>query len=86
MGLLNSHGSYRLWAEFDAILGLDFVLRTCRPEAPLPAETQALVDSRNAARSAKDWAQSDALRQQMIALGYEVGDGPQGTTVKKRAL
>ncbi|MCW3052644.1 MAG: cysteinyl-tRNA synthetase, partial [Chthonomonadales bacterium] len=41
---------------------------------------------RNTARKSKDWAASDSLRNDLIALGYEVGDGPQGTTVKKRAL
>lgn len=86
VGLLNSYGSYRLWVEFDAILGLDIEKRSCRAEEPLPAEVTALVEARNAARKAKHWAESDALRDQLIALGYEVGDGPQGTTVKKRAL
>jgi cysteinyl-tRNA synthetase len=86
VGLLNSYGSYRLWVEFDAILGLDIAKRACRGEEELPAEVQVLVEARNAARKAKCWAESDALRNQLIALGYDVGDSPQGTTVKKRAL
>ncbi len=86
VGLLNSYGSYRLWVEFDPILGLDIAKRSCRAEEALPAEVQALIEARNAARKAKDWGQSDALRNDLIALGYEVGDGPQGTTVKKRVL
>lgn len=86
VGLLNSYGSYRLWVEFDAILGLDIARRSCRPEEELPAEVLQLIADRNAARKAKDWAASDSLRNELIALGYEVGDGPQGTTVKKRTL
>jgi cysteinyl-tRNA synthetase len=86
VGLLNSYGSYRLWVEFDAILGLDIARRSCQGEAPLPDAVQALVEARNAARKEKNWTQSDALRNELIALGYEVGDGPQGTTVKKRAI
>jgi cysteinyl-tRNA synthetase len=86
VGILNAAGSYRLWVEFDAILGLDIAKRSCQGEEPLPAAVQALVEARNAARKAKNWAESDALRSELIALGYEVGDGPQGTTVKKRAL
>jgi cysteinyl-tRNA synthetase len=86
VGILNRFGSYRLWREFDAVLGLDFVKRTQRVEEELPAEIQELAQKRDAARQAKDWAQSDALRNQLIALGYEVGDSPQGTTVKRRLL
>jgi cysteinyl-tRNA synthetase len=86
VGLLNAHGSYRLWTEFDTILGLDIAKRSCRAEEALPAEVQALVAARNQARKEKNWAQSDTLRNQLIEMGYEVGDGPQGTTVKKRLL
>lgn len=86
VGLLNSYGSYRLWVEFDAILGLDIAKRACRAAEELPAEVQALVTARNEARKAKQWAESDALRNQLIEMGYDVGDGPQGTTVKKRLL
>lgn len=86
VGILNSYGSYRLWVEFDAILGLDIEKRSCREEEPLPEKVVVLIEARNAARKAKEWTRSDALRNDLIALGYEVGDGPEGTTVKKRLL
>ena len=86
VGLLNSYGSYRLWTEFDPVLGLNFVSRTCPEDVPLPTEIAVLVEARNAARAAKSWAESDAIRNQLIAQGYDVGDSPQGTTVKKRTL
>ncbi|HLV80094.1 MAG TPA: cysteine--tRNA ligase [Chthonomonadaceae bacterium] len=86
VGLLNAYGSYRLWVEFDAILGLEIASRSCQGEDTLPAEIEALAQERDAARKAKDWARSDALRAQLIEMGYDVGDSPQGTTVKRRAL
>ena len=86
VGLLNSHGSHKLWLEFDSILGLDIAKRSCRADEPLPASVVQLVESRNQSRGTKNWAESDALRSQLIALGYEVGDSPQGTTIKKRVL
>lgn len=86
VGLLNRYGSYRLWTEFDAVLGIEFAARTQRSEEALPAEVQALISERNAARKAREWARSDELRASLVALGYEVGDGPTGTTVKRRAL
>ncbi len=86
VGILNSYDSYHLWTEFDAVLGLNIAARSRRSEEALPAEVLALVEARNAARKAKEWAKSDMLRNDLIALGYEVGDGPQGTTVKRRTL
>jgi len=47
-----------------------------------PAEIDRLVDERNAAREAKDWARADAVRDQLNALGVELMDGPGGTTWK----
>ena len=86
VGILNTYASYRLWTEFDAVLGLTIEAHSRRVEEALPAAVVELVDARNAARKAKEWAQSDSLRNDLIALGYEVGDGPQGTTVKRRTL
>jgi len=37
-------------------------------------EIQELIDARQAARAAKDWARADALRDQLTALGVEVND------------
>ncbi|MBC7526122.1 MAG: cysteine--tRNA ligase [Chthonomonadaceae bacterium] len=86
VGILNSYGSYRLWIEFDAVLGLDIALRTQRAEEVLPTSVQNLIEARNAARAAKNWSESDALRVGLIELGYDVADSPQGTTVKRRLL
>jgi len=85
VGILHSYGSPRLWRAFDPILGLDFAARAVRAEAEeAPADVLALVDERQAARKAKDFARSDALRDQIAALGWEVADSPTGPTVKRR--
>jgi cysteinyl-tRNA synthetase len=86
VGILNSYASLSLWTEFDAILGLDIAKRADQVEAALPESVQLLVEERNAARKSKDWSRSDALRSQLIDMGYDVGDGPEGTTVKLRML
>jgi cysteinyl-tRNA synthetase len=44
---------------------------------------QALVEARQAARARKDWAASDALREQIEALGWRVKDTPEGAVVEK---
>ena len=66
-----------VFGRWDDVLG---VLRA--PEgtgdAALPPAVQELLDRRAAARAAKDWSQSDALRAEIAALGYAVKDTPKG--------
>jgi cysteinyl-tRNA synthetase len=40
--------------------------------------------ARDEARAAKDYAKSDALRDELAAVGLEVMDTPQGTAVRPR--
>ncbi len=49
--------------------------------AAVPAEVTDLVAARTRARAAKDWAESDRLRDAIQALGWEVRDGADGATV-----
>ncbi len=39
----------------------------------------ALIDARNAAKKAKDFARSDAIRDEIAAMGVQLMDTPQGT-------
>jgi cysteinyl-tRNA synthetase len=49
----------------------------------LPEEVQTLVEAREAARKAKDFAESDKLREKIAELGFEVKDTPQGQSVTR---
>jgi cysteinyl-tRNA synthetase len=66
-----------LLLDFDRVLGLDLGA-PAEAEAPLPDGAAALLDRRAAARAAKDWAASDALRDELAALGVSVRDTDQG--------
>ena len=46
----------------------------------LATKVEALLERRRAARAAKDWAESDRVRDELTALGVRIKDGPQGTT------
>ena len=46
---------------------------------------EALIADRNAARQAKDFARADALRDELTALGVELEDRRDGTTLWRRA-
>ncbi len=49
-----------------------------KPAVTIPPEVQALMERRQAARVAKEWKQSDALRDEIAALGWMVKDTPKG--------
>ena len=51
--------------------------------AQVDAKTQELIDQRDAARSEKNWAEADRLRDELVALGWTVEDGAGGTTVHR---
>jgi cysteinyl-tRNA synthetase len=42
-----------------------------------------LVTARDAARQAKDFARADALRDELVALGWTVEDTPSGTAIRR---
>jgi cysteinyl-tRNA synthetase len=61
-----------IWDKLNAVLGLEDATVT------VPAEVQALLDQRAAARKAKDFAKSDELRKAIEALGWKVKDTAKG--------
>jgi cysteinyl-tRNA synthetase len=60
---------------WDRVLGLDLERRG-EPGRPLPPGAQELIARREAARAARDFATSDALREELKAMGVEVTDRP----------
>lgn len=68
-----------LIVDFDSVLGV-----LSYEEDELSQEVMDLIEERNQARSAKDWAKSDELRDRLKNdFGIVVEDGPNGTTWKK---
>ena len=47
------------------------------------SEIEALIEARNAARAARDFAQADAIRDKLAAKGVRLLDGPDGTSWEK---
>ena len=74
-----------LLLDTDLVLGLDLD-RTwdAQVDDDVPADIQARVDERDSARAARDYARSDALRDDLAALGWDVVDGSDGSTVRRR--
>jgi cysteinyl-tRNA synthetase len=65
------------------VLGLDLERSLREGWEPTP-EMRALVDERDAARAAKDYAASDRIRDRLSAMGLEVMDTPEGTRIRPR--
>jgi len=65
----------------DAVLGILDLSQMPVPGGSLPDAVRALVDEREAARKAKDFAASDALRARLAASGFRVEDTAQGPRV-----
>jgi cysteinyl-tRNA synthetase len=45
-----------------------------------PVEVESLITARNAARKAKNWAESDRIRDELAAMGIKLTDSKDGTT------
>ena len=69
----------RLLLDFDRVLGLSLDTVEPRSARTFSDEALALVKQRDEARAAKNWRESDNLRDQLKALGFEVRDTPRGT-------
>lgn len=81
-----------LLGEFDEVMSLNLLKAAEKARAAaqqavageaLPAEVQALVEERAAARKAKDFQKADELRGKIADLGYQVEETRQGTRVTK---
>src|ERR1044071_10013780 len=61
------------WNKLDSVLGVGM-----RAEVEIPPEISALMEAREAARTAKDFKRSDALRGELKSKGWIIEDTPRG--------
>jgi cysteinyl-tRNA synthetase len=67
-----------LLLDFDRVLGLELAAPPDEEITELPDGAAELLERRASARAARDFATSDALRDELAALGVEVRDTPDG--------
>ena len=66
------------WEKINSVLGIGLAA-----ESEAPAELQALLAERQAARKNKDFKRSDAIRDELKAKGWIIEDSPKGQRLKK---
>jgi cysteinyl-tRNA synthetase len=69
---------FETFAWADRLLGLDLARDVGRAPAPLPAGAQDLLSQRAVARTERDFAASDRLRDELATLGVAVKDTSAG--------
>jgi cysteinyl-tRNA synthetase len=82
---IEKRGLLDLPLGFDRVLGLRLSDAVNVDGEALPAEVAVLVQQREEARAARDWATADALRDAVRERGYEMEDTPSGTRWRKAA-
>ncbi len=67
------------WEKVNSVLGIGAAAAT----AEAPPEILALLEQRQAARQAKDFKRSDAIRDELKAKGWVIEDSPKGPKLKR---
>ncbi|MBX3372848.1 MAG: cysteine--tRNA ligase [Phycisphaeraceae bacterium] len=74
----------RALRRMDSVLGVLDLSRDAAPEeGGDAARIESLIRDRIAARAAKAWQRADAIRDELLAMGVEIKDGPEGTTWRR---
>ena len=76
---------YNLALQFDKVFALDFdKVKEEKVALDLPADVKELAEQRLAARKAKNWAESDRLRDEISNRGYAIKDTADGYEISKK--
>jgi len=74
--LISPQDKRSIFLHADQVLGLE--LTRAIINKPLSPEQSSLLSQRADARELKNWSQSDLLRDELLAQGISISDGPGG--------
>lgn len=84
---VSGHGGrevYQAMQKFDGVLGLKLAENAKSATLKVPAEIEQLLEERQKARKAKDFATADRVRDEIAAAGYIIEDTPAGPKLKRK--
>jgi cysteinyl-tRNA synthetase len=85
VGKGDAPGIIAAFDHFDQVLGVLSLRRAEDATPPIPqAEIDAAIQARQDARRKRDFAEADRIRQDLLARGVILEDGPQGTRWKRK--
>ena len=85
VGKGDAAGIIAAFDHFDRVLGVLSLRRAEDATPPIPQpEIDAAIQARQDARRRRDFAEADRLRQDLLAKGVILEDGPQGTRWKRK--
>jgi cysteinyl-tRNA synthetase len=73
---ISPHDKRAIFLHADQVLGLELTRAVI--DKPLSPEQASLLSLRASARELKNWSQSDRLRDDLLAQGISISDGPAG--------
>ena len=77
-----AEGTLGVFRRMDEVLGVIFF--GAKAADDIPADVQAMLDARAAARAERNWAESDRLRDAIAAAGWVVTDSKSGQSCVRR--
>ena len=77
-------GVLPVFKRMDEVLGVIF-FENEKKQIEIPADVQALLDQRAEARKAKNWAESDRIRDELAAQGWLVKDSKDGQSCTRKS-
>jgi cysteinyl-tRNA synthetase len=85
VGKADAPGILAAFDHFDRVLGVLSLRRAEDATPPIPqADIDAAIQARQDARRRRDFAEADRIREDLLAKGVILEDGPQGTRWKRR--
>jgi cysteinyl-tRNA synthetase len=79
LGAVRAAAGLRAWERMDSVLGVGRKTECVE----VPANIQALLEARQAARQARDYQRADLLRQELKKAGWVIEDTPKGPKLKQ---
>lgn len=80
----NAREALGVWNKINSVLGIEDNNEATEQELETLEQAEKLCEEMNAARQAKDWEKSDALRQKILDMGFKVNQTKDGATIDKQ--